>query len=63
MLCPSCNSDKTESGQITNIHGVVFKADYSAFMFPKESSIVAKVCLDCGALFDFKANELEKLNK
>ena len=35
----------------------------SKFMFPRESSISAKVCLDCGKLFDFKADEVENLNK
>lgn len=63
MLCPNCNSDKTESGKITSMYGVVFKSDSSAFLFPKESSISAKVCLDCGTLFDFKAYELNKLKK
>ena len=32
-------------------------------MNSKKSSISAKVCLDCGNIFDFKADELKKLNK
>ncbi|MBS5987342.1 hypothetical protein [Clostridium paraputrificum] len=63
MVCSDCGSDRIESGKITNMYGVIFKAESSKFMFPRESSISAKVCLDCGKLFDFKADEVEKLNK
>lgn len=63
MRCSKCNSERIESGKITSPYGVVFEADSSAFMNSKKSSICAKVCLDCGNIFDFKANELKILNK
>lgn len=63
MRCPECDSNRIESGKINGLYGVTFKTDSSKFMFPKESFISAKVCLNCGKLFDFKVDELEKLNK
>lgn len=64
MRCPECDSDRIESGKIkADIYGVTFKADSSKFMFPKESPISAKVCLNCGKLFDFKVDDLWNLNK
>ncbi|MBU3132605.1 hypothetical protein KPL40_09055 [Clostridium gasigenes] len=63
MACPSCNSERTETGKIISPYGVLFQADSSAFMNSKKSLISATVCLDSGSIFDFKANELEKLNK
>lgn len=63
MGCPKCNSKRIESGKITNPYGVIFEADSSAFMKSKKSSISAKVCLDCGNIFDFKADNLKNLNK
>lgn len=63
MVCPKCNSERIEGGKLTNPYGIIFVADSSAFMNSKKSSISAKVCLDCGNIFDFKADELKNLNK
>ena len=62
-MCPKCNSERIDIGKITNMYGIYFKSDSSKLMFPKESMIEAKVCLDCGAIFDLKAIDLKKLNK
>ena len=62
MVCPKCNSERIEGGKIKNPYEVIFVSNSSSFMNPKKSSISAKVCLDCGNIFDFKADELKYLN-
>ncbi|GAB6169513.1 hypothetical protein JCM1393_19730 [Clostridium carnis] len=63
MECPFCGSRKVESGELTSLYGLTFKANSSRFLFSKESPVLAEVCLNCGRLFDFKIKNLEKFNK
>ncbi len=63
MACPRCKSERIENGRINGQYEVLFEADSSTFFHSKKSSISAKVCLDCGNIFDLKADELKKLNK
>ena len=63
MECPLCGSYRSEEGRLTTPYGFTFKASSSKFMSPKESTVSARVCLDCGRLFDFKVDKIEKFNK
>ena len=62
MECPFCGSKKIEGGKLTTLYGLSFKADSSKFLFSKESPVLAKVCLNCGKLFDFTVSNIEKFN-
>lgn len=63
MGCPFCGYDKCEAGELSSPYGLTFRAESSKFLKSKESPVVAKVCLNCGRLFDFKVKNLEKINK
>ena len=64
-MCPEYKSENIEEGKIDNVHGVVvkLKSSFTGFKVNKTSPISVKVCLDCGAIFDFKVTNLKKISE
>lgn len=63
MGCPYCGYDKCEDGELITPYGFNFRAESSKLLKSKVSPVVAKVCLNCGSLFDFKVKNLDTFNK